>query len=259
MNMPPIRIPGEFLVMQGISGADPLINTMDPPEFARMRFSLQQFAVMRYYAQNEHQIYASSCEELPDIFVDVERIRDSVRFDEELSFFVHMVNNLQKDTVIDLTAQISSDRVIFDDVIYTETIDASEGDGNILRNITVRIPPSLPEGRFFVRVFADANQMHEEGNEFNNFVTSEFILDHSSINSGTLFPNPASDVIHYYYQANYPGGHVLRIFNAAGQIVGNHDLPRVRNEPYFRQPPGSYRLLPLRWWLLPSWVLLRYS
>ena len=107
-----------------------------------------------------------------------------------------------------------------------------EGDGNILRNITVRIPPSLPEGRFFVRVFADADQMHEEGNEFNNFVTSEFILDHSSINSGTLFPNPASDVIHYYYQANYPGGHVLRIFNAAGQIVGNHEIVSNTRDVY---------------------------
>lgn len=31
MDMPPIRIPGDFLVMQGIVGADALVNTLDPP------------------------------------------------------------------------------------------------------------------------------------------------------------------------------------------------------------------------------------
>ena len=226
---------------------DPSFIMSYGPKDCRTKFSNQQYAVMRYYAQSEHQHYVSSCEELPDIFIDIEEIPDTISFNHEISFFVHMVNTLQTDTAIDLTVQISTDRIFFDDIVYSEVIQSGEGNGNILREVKFRIPSALNDGRFFIRVYADAQQNHTEGNEYNNFVTREFILDHSVFDEPTLFPNPASNYLHYFYRGERSGEAVIRIFNSAGQMIRNMEISSGGAEIYANIdltgiPAGAYVL-----------------
>jgi len=216
------------------------------PDRCTYRFSSAQLSKMRIYMNRDLEDLNIICGEA-DLKVEVLDEPD-YKFGQEREVQI-LVTNSELEERVETVLQVSLDRSqsIFQVV---ENIEISIEPGEELQiPISISIPDRIPSGEYLLSFTADPSNDFKEINKTNNKASFTVVSSHRNKQSGTLFPNPASDFTTAFFQkfvyaVDKPVQ--IDIFDQMGQLIRTEELYDVSGPELFinistaQLPQGVY-------------------
>lgn len=184
-------------------------------------FSPEQHELVQYYSLNNNDYLRSQCNEFPDLGLNIDLKKKTIRSGESFSVAVNFSSlGFKQGDEAKVYVYLSQDQNDLGQIIQRENIRIPASSGKFALDLPVSFPITKGSGTYYVQIVIDPEFEVVELTEANNNVQFELIVDNSAFDDALVFPNPVSSTLRLFIRDKLDKGDMSILFSdVTGRII----------------------------------------